>query len=156
MRIALGADPFGHALRDVVREHLEAAGHEVVDHGGAPDGERAYYEIAHEVGAAVSSGVVDRAVLVCGTGMGMAIIANKHKGVFAAVCEDPVTAERARSVNNANVLTLGEMVTAPFQAKAIVDRFLDTPFTSGWGDDVREFLERSMGDIAAIEGETLR
>ena len=121
MKIVIGADPFGVELKDSIKAHLAQAGHEVVDAGGSAQRERNYYDVAHEVAAQVGRGEVERAVLICGTGMGMAIIANKHPRVFAAVCEDAATATKARSINNANVLTLGAMVTASFRANEIVD-----------------------------------
>ena len=76
----------------------------------------------------VSRGEVGRGILVCGTGMGMAIIANKFPGVYAAVCENRTAAERARSINNSNVLTLGGFVTPPEEAKEIVEAWLMTEF----------------------------
>jgi ribose 5-phosphate isomerase B len=154
MKIGIGADPFGIGLKETVKEHLESKGHECVDLGGAAGEDRSYYDVAHELGGRIASGEIERGVLVCGTGMGMAIIANKHPGVYAAVCEDASSAAKARSINNANVLTLGELVTAPFRAREIVDAFLDTEFKSGWDADTRSFLDRSMVDIDRLERET--
>jgi len=111
MIIGLGADTFGVELKENVKEHLEAAGHVCIDLGGSSDRQRAYYDVAHELAEKVGSGAYERGVLVCGTGMGMAIVANKHLGMYAAVCEDAATAVKARSINNANVLTLGSMFT---------------------------------------------
>ena len=121
--------------------------------GGTSDEARPYYEVAHELARKVGSGECDRGILVCGTGMGMAIVANKHPNVYAAVCEDPLAAAKARSINNANVLTMGGMVTAPYKAKEIVDVFLATAFKSGWDDEIRAFLDRSVGEIQRIEFE---
>ena len=86
----------------------------------------------------------------------MAIIANKHPNVYAAVCEDPSTATKARSINNANVLTMGGMVTASYKAKEIVDAFLTTEFKSGWDEEIQAFLDRSMVDIQRIESEEFK
>jgi ribose 5-phosphate isomerase B len=155
MIIGLGADPFGVELKEAIKEHLLAAGHECMDFGGNTEEQRAYYEVAHELAKRVGSGTCERGVLVCGTGMGMAIIANKHRGVYAAVCEDAATAARARSINNANVLTLGGMVTAPFKAKEIVDAFMATEFKSGWNEEIQAFLDESMLNIQRIESDEL-
>jgi len=87
---------------------------------------------------------------------GMAIVANKHPGVYAAVCEDVATATKARSINNANVLTLGGMVIATSKANEIVDAFLSTEFKSGWGDQTQVFLDQSMLDIQRIESEKFK
>jgi ribose 5-phosphate isomerase B len=156
MKIAVGADPFGLDLKTTVKNHLLELGHECLDLGGSSDNERPYYEVARELAHKVGAGEVERGILVCGTGMGMAIIANKHAGVYAAVCEDSAAAAKARSINNANVLTLGGMVTAPFKANEIVDAFLSTGFKSGWGDEIQAFLDRSMTDIRDIEREEFR
>lgn len=153
MKIGLGADPFGLELKETVKQHLMAQGHACVDIGGTATEERPYYEVAHELAGKVSSGEYDRGILVCGTGMGMSIVANKHPNVYAAVCADPSTAVKARSINNANVLTMGGMVTAPYKAKEIVDTFLATEFKSGWDPEIQAFLDRSLGEIHRIESQ---
>ncbi|MFZ0240706.1 MAG: RpiB/LacA/LacB family sugar-phosphate isomerase [Desulfobacterales bacterium] len=135
MKIGLGSDPFGIELKEAVKQHLLALGHECVDIGGTADAERPYFEVTHELAGKVGSGECERGVLVCRTGMGMAIIANKHTHVYAAVCEDPSAAAKARSINNAIIITLGGMVTAAFKAKEIVDAFLNTGFKSGWDEE---------------------
>jgi ribose 5-phosphate isomerase B len=152
MKIALGADPFGLDLKERIKRHLQEHGHTVVDVGGSAGAERPYYEVAREVGRIVGRGELDRGILFCGSGMGMAILANKVKGVYAAVCEDVSAATNARAINNANVLALGGLVTAEARARQIVDAFLTTRFTNGMGE-LTPFLERSMGEIARIEDE---
>jgi ribose 5-phosphate isomerase B len=156
MKIGLGADPFGLELKEAVKQHLLALGHACVDVGGTADEARPYYEVAHELARKVGSGEYDRGILVCGTGMGMAIIANKHPNVYAAVCEDPSAATKARSINNANIVTLGGMVTTPYKAKKIVDAFLTTEFKSGWDEAIQAFLDRSMVEIQRIESDEFK
>lgn len=156
MKIGVGADPFGLELKEAVKGHILALGHVCVDLGGTTDETRPYYEVAHELAGKVGSGEIDRGILVCGTGMGMAIIANKHPHVYAAVCEDPSAATKARSINNANVLTMGGMVTASYKAKEIVDAFLTTEFKSGWDGEIQTFLERSMDEIQRIESDEFK
>ena len=153
MNIGLGADPFGVELKEAVKEHLRAKGHACIDIGGTADQERPYYEVAHELAGKVMKGECERGILVCGTGMGMAIVANKHPQVYAAVCEDPSAATKARSINNANVLTMGGMLTAPYMAKEIVDAFLTTDFKSGWNSEIQAFLDRSVTEIQRIESQ---
>ena len=106
MRIAVGADSNGLELKEVVKEHLEAKGHDVVDYGVERDQDVDYPDIAEMVARAVAAGDVDRAVLCCGTGLGMAIVANKVRGVRAAPVTDPYSAERAIKSNDAKVLCL--------------------------------------------------
>lgn len=156
MKIGLGADPFGLELKEMVKQHLALLGHECIDLGGTVDMARPYYDVAHELAGRVGAGEWDRGILVCGTGMGMAIIANKHPQVYAAVCEDPSAAENARSINNANVLTMGGMVTAPSKAREIVDAFLATNFKAGWDEEIQGFLDRSMVEIHRIESQEFR
>lgn len=156
MKIGLGADPFGLELKEVVKQHLVALHYECVDIGTTANRARPYYEVAHELAKKVGAGEFDRGVLVCGTGMGMAIIANKHPKVYAAVCEDPTAAAKARSINNANIVTLGGMVTAPYKGKEIVDAFMTTEFKSGWEEALQMFLDRSMVEIQQIESEEFK
>lgn len=153
MKIGIGADPFGVELKEAIKQHLLAQGHTCVDIGGTADQARPYYEVAHELARKVGEGAYDRGILVCGTGMGMAIVANKHPNVYAAVCEDPSTAIKARSINNANVLTMGGMVTVSYKGREIVDAFLATEFKSGWDPEIQAFLDRSVGEIQRIESQ---
>ena len=153
MKIALGADSDGFNLKEAVKKYLHSQNYELQDIGvSSSDGETPYYQIAAQVGKLVATQQVERGVLVCGTGMGMAIIANKLPGVYAAVCENTHAAKQARSLNNANVLTLGEMFTTPLLAQDIIDIWLSTDFTQDW-DDCQAWLENSMKDIAQLEKE---
>ncbi|MBM3460875.1 MAG: RpiB/LacA/LacB family sugar-phosphate isomerase [Armatimonadetes bacterium] len=147
MRIAVGADNFGAELKDAVKAHLTAAGHDVQDLGG----EAPYYATAAEAARRIGHGQAERAILCCGTGMGMAIIANKFPGVYAAVCENAEAAEKSRSINNSNVLTLGGFLTTPEAAREIVHRWMSTEFTAGWNPEIKAWLENSMKDIALLE-----
>jgi ribose 5-phosphate isomerase B len=156
MKIGIGADPYGVELKEAIKAHLVASGYDCLDMGGSLNQQRPYYEVAHELAGKLTAGAIERGILICGTGMGMAIMANKHPGVYAAVCEDPSAAIKARSINNANVLTLGGMLTAPFKAKEITDAFLRTDFKSGWEEPIQAFLDQSMSDIRHIEAEVFR
>lgn len=152
MKIGLGADKHGYQLKEAVKKILQEKEIEVVDHGvNEPEGEQPYYQVASEVAGKVGSGEYQKGILVCGTGMGMAIIANKHPGVYAAVCENPLAAERSRSINDSNVLTLGGFVTEPDQAEKIIDVWLKTEFTQGWDPSIAEWLKNSKKDIREVE-----
>jgi ribose 5-phosphate isomerase B len=131
MKIALGADHAGFALKDHLRRHLEAHGHAVSDLGTHSTESTDYPDHAAAVGRAVASGEAERGLLVCGTGVGMAMAANKVRGVRAANCNNLFTARLARAHNDANVLTLGAREVAPEHAAAILDAFLATPFEGG-------------------------
>jgi ribose 5-phosphate isomerase B len=143
MRLGIGADHHGAALKAVLRTHLESLGHEVVDFG-VDGAEVDYPDIGLVVAQAVAARDVDRAVLICGTGLGMAIVANKVAGVRAASVSDPYSAERAIRSNDAHVLCLGAKVVGPEVAKILLDHWLSGEF--GGGDSARK-----VAKIAAIE-----
>src|SRR5216683_2737581 len=107
--IAVGADAVGAPLKHQLTAHLQQLGYTVTDFSDGSD----YPDVAEAVAEAVADGRHDRALLVCGTGLGMAIAANKVPGVRAATAHDPYSAERARKSNNAQVLTMGARVIAP-------------------------------------------
>jgi ribose 5-phosphate isomerase B len=130
MRIALGSDNAGAPLRRHVHRHLESLGHQVLD-VGVDDDSRAYPSIAFEIAELIAAGTEKRAILMCGTGIGVAIAANKVPGVYAALCHDTYSAKRARKSNNAQILTMGARVIAPEVAIEIVDAWLASEFEPG-------------------------
>ena len=131
MRVAVGADINGLTMKEAVRRHLLDAGHDVVDYGIAEGQDEDYPDVAAPVARAVASGEVERAVLVCGTGLGMAIVANKVRGVRAAPVSDPYSAERAMKSNDARVLCLGGKVIGIDLALLLVDHWLASDFAGG-------------------------
>lgn len=131
MRIALGCDEAGLPLMDVLRQHLKDKGIEVTDYGVHSVDPVDYPDIAVEASEAVADGSCDRGILVCGTGIGMCITANKIPGVRAALCHDTYSAERARKSNDAQVITMGARVIGPELAKAILDVWLESEFAGG-------------------------
>src|SRR4029079_1378595 len=131
MRIAVGADHLGLPLKESVKRHLEGLGHEVVDFGVGDETPVDYPDVAVVVAQEVAADRFERAILVCGTGIGMAITANKVPGVRAANVADPYSAERARASTNAQVLCLGARVVAPQVADILVDHWLAAEFQGG-------------------------
>ncbi len=131
VRIAVGADRNGWQLKEVLAAHLRALGHEVRDFGVASDEDLDYPDVAVPVARAVAAGEFERAILVCGTGLGMAIVANKVPGVRAAPVTDPYSAERAMKSNNARILCLGGLVVGPEVGKLLVDHWLASEFAGG-------------------------
>lgn len=140
--IALGSDHGGYALKQEVIRHLQARGLEYRDYGCYSEASCDYPEFGHAVGHAVADGMADRGIIICGTGIGISLAANKVPGVRAAVCTDCFTAEATRQHNDANILALGGRVVGPGLALKIVDTFLDTPFSNG---------ERHIRRISQIE-----
>lgn len=131
MEIAIGADHLGFALKESLAIHLAASGHTLTDFSRPGPDPVDYPDVAVPVAQAVAAGKFDRAVLICGTGVGMAIAANKVPGVRAANVSDPYSAERARRSNNAQVLCLGSLVLGTEVARFLVDLWLAAEFAGG-------------------------
>jgi ribose 5-phosphate isomerase B len=131
MRIAVGADHAGFALKERVRDYLESKGFEVEDLGPATLEPVDYPDYAEKVAARVAAQEADFGVLMCGTGLGVAIAANKVPGIRAATCNDTLSAYFARAHNDANVLTMGGRLTDEATARKIVDIWLSTEFEGG-------------------------
>ena len=129
--IALGADHAGFSLKEDLKSWLTARGHRVLDFGTSSGDSVDYPDYAAAVGSAVAKGEAERGVLVCGTGIGMAIAANKVGGVRAVQCSDVDSARISREHNDTNVVTLGARTTAPEAAKGIVEAWLQTAFAGG-------------------------
>jgi len=129
--LAIGADHGGVRLKEVVVRALEARGIPFVDVGTNDSASVDYPDFAAKVASGVASGDYERGILICGTGIGMSIAANKFFGVRAALCHDTYTARMSRQHNDANVLVLGERVTGPGVAEEIVEVWLDTAFDGG-------------------------
>lgn len=131
MRIAIGNDHGGVELKQHLVAYLEAQGHQVVNFGTDSTASNHYPIYAEKVSKAVVGGEFDRGILICGTGLGISISANKIHGVRCAVCTEPVSARLSRQHNDANILALGARIIGPVMAEAIVDVFLNTEFEGG-------------------------
>lgn len=142
--IAVGSDHGGFALKQVIMKHLDSRGLEYRDYGTFSPESCDYPDYAKPVAIAVANGDCERGILVCGTGIGVSITANKIPGIRAALCGDCFSAEATRQHNDANILALGARVVGEGLALKIVDTFLDTPFSN----DVRHVRR-----IGKIEGD---
>ena len=131
MTIAIGCDEAAYDLKESLKRMLQAQGHAVEDYGTGAGEQAAYPDVAFAVAEAVAAGRHERAVLLCGTGIGMAISANKVPGIRAAQCHDTYSAERARRSNNAQVITMGARVIGPELAKSILGAWLASEFDGG-------------------------
>ena len=129
--IAIGSDHGGFALKQEIMKHLEERKLEYIDFGTYSSDSCDYPQYGAAVGRAVASGSCERGILICGTGIGISISANKIHGVRAALCGDCFSAEMTRRHNDANIVSLGARVVGPGLALKIVDTFLDTPFEGG-------------------------
>jgi len=142
MKIAIGADHAGYRLKDVVVPFLESLGHEIQDFGWHNEQSVDYPDFAQQVCNQVVAGEVERGILICGTGIGMSIAANKIPGIRCALTHDLFSAKATREHNDTNVLALGERVIGPGVAQEIIRVWLETPFSEG---------ERHVGRIGKVK-----
>ncbi|MCI6242047.1 MAG: ribose 5-phosphate isomerase B [Lachnospiraceae bacterium] len=131
MKIGIGNDHAAVEMKMQIKEFMEGLGHEVVNYGVDTPESCDYPEIGERVGNAVASGEVDCAVLICGTGVGISIAANKVNGVRAAVCSDTTTAHLVKEHNNANIIAFGARIVGVETAKDIVKTYLEAEFMGG-------------------------
>lgn len=146
MKIAVGSDHGGIHLKNHIKDYLTAQGIEIVDYGTYTEESVDYPDYAAKVCHAINAGEVERGILVCGTGLGVSIAANKIRGIRAAVCGDVFSAQMSREHNNANVLCMGERVLGLSLAELITDTWLKGEFAGGRH-------ERRLEKIAALEAE---
>ncbi len=126
--VAVGCDPNATELKKIVIDHLKSLGYEVEDYGSD---DPIYANVAIRVAEAVASGKHDRGILICGTGIGMSIAANKVPGAYAALCENAYSTERSRKSNNANIMTMGSQVIGSELAKTLVTIWMNSEYTPG-------------------------
>ena len=127
-KVAIGCDPNAKDLKETIKKHLEQLGYECDDYGSD---DSIYANVAFKVAEAVAAGKHDRGILLCGTGIGMSIAANKVPGAYAALCADAFSADRARRSNNANIMTLGAQTVGPELAKNLVEVWMKAEYTPG-------------------------
>ncbi len=130
MKLVIGSDHGGYDMKLEVIEHLKARGFDVTDVGTDSPASCDYPIYAKKLTDVIKAGDADLGILICGTGIGMSMAANKQEGIRAALCHDVFSAEATRSHNNANVLCMGARVIGPGLALMIVDKFIDTPFSN--------------------------
>jgi ribose 5-phosphate isomerase B len=141
-RIGIGSDHAGFRLKEAVKRWLTDHSYTVLDLGTSGEESCDYPDFAIALAEVMAAGEVERGILICGTGVGMSIVANKFAHLRAAVCHDPTTARFSRAHNDANVLTLGSRITGEMVALDIVNAWLHTPFEGG----------RHSRRLAKIEG----
>ncbi len=144
MKIAVANDHRGRGAKEQIKAIINQLGHDFVDCGSDDDHPVDYPDVAYEAAQAVSAKQVDRAILICGTGIGMCIAANKIKGVRAALCYDELNAEISRQHNDANVLCLSGDLLGAVVLRKIVEKWLNTDFSGGRH-------QRRVNKITAIE-----
>lgn len=143
MDIAIGGDPNAAGLKKIIIEHLKENGHTCHDYGSE---DVIYANVAITVAESVAANKHERGILICGTGIGMCIAANKVPGAYAATCHDPYSTERSIKSNNANVMTLGAFVIGHQLAKSLVTTWLAAEYIPGGGSEpkVQRIIEYSQ------------
>lgn len=152
MKLAIGSDKSGFAVKEAVKAWLSENKIEFDDLGTVDLNDvHPYYRVASEVAPKVQDGTYEKAILICGTGAGMSVVANKFKGVHAVACEDVYSAKMARAINNANVLCMGGWIVGPEMAIEMVRAFLNT----AWCQDLEDWravnMHKFAAQVAAIE-----
>ena len=154
MKIAIGSDKSGFTVKEAVKNYLLEAGIEFDDLGTTDLAEvHPYYQVAGEVAPLVQNGTYEKAVLICGTGAGMSVVANKFRGVYAVACEGIYTAKMARAINNASILCMGGWVVGPELAVEMVKTFLNTAWCQDLEDWRAENMHKFAAKLNAIEGD---
>lgn len=131
MKVALGCDHAGFALKDTVAEQIKRLGHEVLDCGTFSAQSTDYPDYAEKVAKAIADKQAQRGILICGSGVGVCIAANKVKGIRASICHDAYSAQQAVEHDGLNVLCLGARIIGPATAEELVTRFLSATFSNG-------------------------
>jgi ribose 5-phosphate isomerase B len=156
VKILLASDKAGFELKEKVKANLQGKGWEVDDVGLADaQGYMAYYTASDNLCRKIQAGEAKQGILICGTGAGMSINANKYEGIFAVACESIFSAKMCRVVNNANVLAMGGNIVGPGMAFDICDIFLNTGFTEGMPQDRADYLKNlstEYQEFLAVKG----
>jgi len=154
MKIAIASDKAGFLLKEAIVGYLGENGYTYEDYG-TKDIEKpfTYFEIASKVAPLVADKAYDRAILICGTGMGVSIVSNKFKDVYASCCESVYSAKMCRIINDANILCLGGYIIGPEMGLQMVDAFLNAEFTQGLEKWRQDFLTNASQKVREIENE---
>jgi ribose 5-phosphate isomerase B len=157
MKLAIAAEVCSFELMKTVRQHLLDNGHEVLDLGmTCADQPHKFYETATRVAKAIQNGDAERGVLMCGTGMGVCMVANKFKGIYAGLAESATTARLHWVINRANILCMGAWVVGPYVARDMVDAWLNATIGDGFSEERRRVQAEGYARIQQIESENYK
>ena len=157
MKLLLASEFAGFPLKKQILQYLLDNGHEVIDVGQITEENKVRYpQAAANLAREIQKGTAAKGILVCGSGAGVGIVANKFKGVYCVTCESVYTADKIPFINDANVLALGGNVVAPANAFAMVDAFLQNSFAKDAAPERREMLTDMLADVKKIEDENFK
>jgi len=151
-KIFIGSDKSGYELKEAVKQYLTENEY-IIEDIGTTDVNNAYpfFEVALKGALKIQNNEYQKGILICGTGMGMSVVANKHEGVYAAACESVYAAEKARAINDANILCMGGWIIAPIMGVEMTKVFLNTNFTQNLEDWRAKNLEKAKLAVREIE-----
>jgi len=154
-KIFIGSDKSGYLLKEAIKSDLIQKNYQVDDIGTIDENNALpFFEVAQKGAKLIQDKSFNRGILICGTGMGMSIVANKHEGVYAAACESVYAAEKCRAINDANILCMGGWIIAPIMGVEMTRAFLQTQFTQNLEDWRARNLEKARTIVQAIEKES--
>jgi len=154
MKLAIGSDISGFYLKENIKKYLIKKRYNFDDLGTQKLEETIpFFNVASKIALKIQNKEYERGILICGTGAGMAIVANKYKGVYAVAVENVYSAKKCRAINNANIMTMGGWIVAPEMACEMVEEFLTTKFTQGLEDWRQENLKKAIVKITEIEND---
>ncbi|GAM16260.1 ribose 5-phosphate isomerase B [Mesobacillus selenatarsenatis] len=151
MRIGIGSDHNGYEFKEEIKRFIENTEHVLVDYGCDSKDPIDYPDIAFEVANAIIDGKIDRGILICGTGIGVAIAAGKYPGIRAALTHDTYSAERAQLSNNAQIITMGAQIIGVEVGKKVVEAFLKSHWTGGSERKVSKIIEKEQSFLGQLE-----
>lgn len=149
MKIIIGADPNAMELKKAIKKYLEGMGHEIKDVN--PSANMLFQDVAIHVAQGIQRKEFDRGIGLCGTGMGVSIICNKHKGVYAALCESVYQARRAKTVNNTNVLCMGGFIVGNEMGVEMVKAWMEASHLSGLEPEIKKMVEKEYEKLVEFE-----
>ncbi len=153
-KVLIGSDKSGFILKEHIKNDLIEKGYEVDDCGTLSiEAPMPYYDVASIAAKKIQNNEYERGILICGTGMGMAVVANKYRGVYAAVVESAYAAEKCRAINDANILTMGGWMIGDILGVEMANKFLTTDFTQGLEPWRQEFLTKAKKEVEKIEND---
>ena len=152
MKLAIGSDKSGFNLKESIKAYLAEQNIEVDDLGTTDlDHVKPYYEVASTIAPLVQNGTYDKAILICGTGAGVSVVANKFKGVYAVACESLYAAKMCRAINDANIMCMGGWIVAPEMGIEMTKAFLGTDFLQDLEEWRQAFLTNAKCEVRGVE-----
>ncbi len=155
-QFVIASDPTAFSLKEQIKAYFEKKGYIIEDVGTCAENEVAYYDAGSRAAEAVQAKKYEFGIVLCGSGMGVCLAANRIPGIYCAVCETIHTAKLSRVINNANMLALGASIVAPDLAINMVEAFIHTEFLEGKEGGDRKFLESAVEEIARIEEKAIK